>query len=364
MTAAVPAPGEPVRDLDDLAALRRADPEGMLQRVAGSAADARAGYEAGRSVEGLPLIDDISAIVVCGMGGSAVAGDLVRSVFRDRLPVPLEVIRGPLLPAYVGRQTLVVCSSYSGNTAETLACFDEAIARGARVLTITGGGVLGERAAALDLATTSLPSGYQPRAALGHLAFGLLGMLETAGWLPATLGADVDETVRVLERLAAALGPEANGSANIAKQLAAAIGRRVPVIWGAEGIGSVAAMRWKTQMNENAKVPAFSAALPELDHNEVVGWTVGTGADFFLIPLRVAGEHPEIEPRFPLSIDIAEAAGLRSQSIVATGASALAQLCSLVLTGDFTSVYLGLLRGFDPTPVVVIDELKATLART
>ncbi|MEX0988740.1 MAG: bifunctional phosphoglucose/phosphomannose isomerase [Actinomycetota bacterium] len=361
MTAPVPAPGEPVGDLDDLEALRAADPSGMLDRVTQLPADARAGYAAGRAVEGLPMIDDVSSIVVCGMGGSAVAGDLVRSVFRDRLTVPFEVVRGPQLPAYVGHHSLVVCSSYSGNTAETLSCFSEAQERGARVLAITSGGRLGAAAGNLGVATTALPPGYQPRAALGQLAFGLLGMLEEAGWLPSTLEADVEETARVLEGLAARLGPTATGETNLAKDLARRIGRRTPVIWGAEDIGSVAAMRWKTQMNENGKTPAFSSALPELDHNEVVGWTAGTGDGFFLIGLRVADEHPEVAPRFPLSIDIAEGAGLVTEEIVATGATALSQLCSLILTGDFASVYLGILRGFDPTPVEVIDRLKASL---
>lgn len=334
----------------------------MLDRVVGLPADAAAGYAAGRAIEGLPSIEGVTAVVVCGMGGSAVAGDVVRSVFRDRLSVPFEVIRSPELPAYVGRQSLVVCSSYSGTTSETLACFDEAVERGARVVAITSGGELAARATELGLATTVLPSGYQPRAALGHLAFGLLGILEAAGWLPSTLGADVGETVRVLEALAARLGPAAPEGSNLAKQLARAIGSRVPVIWGAEGIGAVAAMRWKAQMNENAKVPAFSSALPELDHNEVVGWTARTGTGFFLIPLRVSDEHPAVQPRFAPSIEIARGAGLPSEEIVATGASSLSQLCSLVLTGDFVSVYLGLLRGFDPTPVVAIDGLKRALA--
>ena len=336
----------------------------MLETVGALAAHARSGYGAGRGVaddNDLPVIDGVTSIAFCGMGGSAVAGDVASSLYRDRLTMPFETIRGPELPAYVGRQTLVVCSSYSGDTAETLSCFEEAVVRGARVLAITSGGTLAARAAELGHATTPLPPGFQPRAAIGHLAFGLLGMLEATGLLP-TLEGDVEETARVLESLAARMGHEAVGEGNLAKELARRIGSRIPIIWGAQGVGSVAAMRWKCQMNENGKVPAFSSALPELDHNEVVGWVPGVGTDFFLIPLRLQPEHPEIARRFPLSIDIAASAGIEVEEIVAVGASPLSQMFSLILTGDFVSVYLGILRGFDPTPVEAIVRLKAALA--
>lgn len=336
----------------------------MLATVGALAEHVRSGYRAGRGAAedtALPVIDDVTSIVFCGMGGSAVAGDIVGSLYRDRLTMPFETIRSPELPAYVGRRTLVVCSSYSGNTAETLACFEEAVVRGARVLAITSGGTLGARTRQLGFATTPLPPGFQPRAAIGHLVFGLLGLLERTGLLPPLEG-EVEETARVLEGLRTRLGPEAAGEGNLAKDLARRIGSRVPVIWGAQGVGSVAAMRWKTQLNENGKVPAFSSALPELDHNEVVGWTPGVGTGFFLIPLRLDGEHPDIARRFPLSIDIVQAAGVEVEEIMAVGASPLSQLFSLVLTGDYVSAYLGILRGFDPTPVEVIDRLKAALA--
>ena len=295
------------------------------------------------------------------MGGSAVAGDVLRTVFRDRLGVPVDVNRSPLLPAYAGPQTLVVISSYSGNTSETLSAFREAVRRGCRLLIISGGGTLVQEAGEANAPVVPVPPGFQPRAALGHLGFAALGALETMGLLP-PLADDVDETVKVLEGLAQRLGPEAATEGNPAKLLADLIGDRVPVIWGAEGIGAVAAMRWKTQMNENGKVPAFFSAMSELDHNEVVGWTVPYGQRFSLVALRHDGEHPEIAARFELSYDIARAAGVESEEVRASGRSNLARLMSLILAGDFTSVYVGLRRGVDPTPVAVIDHLKASLA--
>jgi glucose/mannose-6-phosphate isomerase len=172
----------------------------------------------------------------------------------------------------------------------------------------------------------------------------------------------VDETVEELGALAQRMGPAVTPDANPAKALAGLIGDRVPVIWGAEGIGSVAAMRWKTQMNENGKAPAFWSSMSELDHNEVVGWTSPYGHHFSLVALRHDGEPPEIAARFKLSYDIAETAGVEVEEVKAAGRSPLARLMSLILAGDFTSVYVGLRRGVNPTPVEVIDHLKASLA--
>jgi glucose/mannose-6-phosphate isomerase len=295
------------------------------------------------------------------MGGSAVAGDVLRGAFRESLRVPVEVNRSPLLPAYAGPDTLVVISSYSGNTSETLSSFREAVTRGCRLLAVSGGGTLVQEAEEAGAPVVPVPPGFQPRAALGHLGFAALGALETMDLLP-PIGDDVSETVKELETLAQRMGPEAPSDRNPAKALAGLIGDRVPVIWGAEGIGSVAAMRWKTQMNENGKVPAFFSSMSELDHNEMVGWTVPYGQRFSLVALRHDGEHPEVAARFKLSYDIARAAGVEIEEVTAAGDSNLARLMSLILAGDFTSVYVGLRRGVDPTPVAVIDHLKASLA--
>ena len=206
-----------------------------------------------------------------------------------------------------------------------------------------------------------VPGGFQPRAALGHLGFASLGALEAMGLLP-DLTDDVEETVAELEALVERLGPDVPAERNPAKALAERIGDRVPIVWGAEGIGSVAAMRWKTQLNENGKVPAFWSAMSELDHNEVVGWIAPAGHPFSLIALRHDGEHPEIAERFPLSYRIARDAGMENAEVRAAGRTQLARLMSLVIVGDYTSVYVGLRRGVDPTPVEVLVRLKADLA--
>ena len=347
-------------DLDDLGALRAGDPGGMLAAVSTLPADCRAGYVAGLAVADLPDVDDVTSIAFCGMGGSAVAGDVLRSLYRERLGVPLDVHRSPSLPAYCGPRTLVIASSYSGSTGETLVCFREAMARGCRIIAISSGGRLASEAREGGYAIVPAPPRSMPRAALGHLAFGVVGALEAVGLIPGA-AADVEETVAELTALAARLGPAVPRSSNDAKELAWQLGDRVPVIWGADGIGVVAAARWKTQCNENGKIPAWSSALPELDHNEVVGWTRPAGERFMVIALRHEGEHPDVAARFRLSLDLARDAGAATAEEWAAGRSALARLFSLILMGDFTSCYAGLLRGVDPTPVPAIERLKAAL---
>jgi glucose/mannose-6-phosphate isomerase len=348
--------------LDDERALREGDPGGMLEAIAGLPRHCREGYELGRTAAELPSGEGVTAIAFCGMGGSAVAGDVLRSLYADRLRIPVVVVRTPELPEWCGPHSLVVVSSYSGDTAETLACFEQAVRRGSRIVAVTSGGTLARRAAELGLAVVTVPGGSQPRAALGYLALGCLGALETVGLLP-SVGPELDEAARELEALAAQLAPGVPTDINPAKQLVEAIGERVPVIWGAEGIGSVVASRWKTQCNENGKVPAWAASLPELDHNEVVGWSTDRGRGFFLVALRHEGEHSEIAPRFPLSVQIATDAGVDAQEVWARGRSSLSRLLTMIMIGDFTATYLGLARGADPSEIDVITRLKTALAK-
>ncbi|MCA1727800.1 MAG: bifunctional phosphoglucose/phosphomannose isomerase [Actinobacteria bacterium] len=339
------------------------DPQRMLDAVLSLPEHCRRGYAVGRETPGLPSGDGVTTITVYGMGGSGVSGDLVRSLFRERLAIPIDVVKGPVLPEYCQKDTLVVCSSYSGETAETLSCFEEAARRGCRALAISTGGTLAARAEEASIPLVRIPAEVPvPRAALGFLAFGLLGALEAIGIVP-PLESEVQHTVRVLADLAGGFRPDADGvTGNRAAALAESIGDRHPVIWGADGIGAVAAGRWKTQMNENAKVAAWASVLPELDHNEVVGWSAGQGERFFVIALRHEEEHPDVAARFPVSLQIASESGAGHEEVHAEGASPLARLLSLIMTGDATSVYLAYLRGVDPTPIEAIDRIKAALA--
>jgi glucose/mannose-6-phosphate isomerase len=348
-------------DLDDVAAVRAVDAGDMLGAIAGLGSHCRDAYAAGTGTAELPDLSDVSAVVVCGMGGSAVAGDVLRSVFRGRLGVPVEVNRSSELPEHAGVHTLVVASSYSGNTSETLSAFRAATRRGCRAIAVTSGGILASEAADHGVPVIGVPGGFQPRAALGWLAFAMLGALEAAGLLP-QLADDVSEAADLADRRAAACGADVPTAENPAKGLALALGDRVPVVWGAEGIGAVAAARWKTQFNENGKVPAWSSSMSELDHNEVVGWTEPYGRDHMVIALRHDGEDPETAERFPLSLEIAARAGVAVEEVRTHARSALARLLDLIARGDHASAYVGIRRGLDPSPVEVIQRLKAALA--
>jgi glucose/mannose-6-phosphate isomerase len=347
-------------DLDDREAVRAGDPVDMLGTVAALGSQCRQGYANGAGAQALPDLGDVREVVVCGMGGSAVAGDVLRSVFRDRLGVPVEVNRSPELPEHAGIHTLVLASSYSGNTSETLAAFAEAVRRGCRAIAVTSGGTLRDEALEHGVPVVGVPGGFQPRAALGWLAFTAMGALEAAGLLP-PMETDVAETIEVIEERSASSGPGVRSADNPAKQLALGIGDRVPVVWGSEGIGAVAAARWKTQMNENGKIPAWWASMSELDHNEVVGWTEPYGRSYAVIALRHEGEDAETAARFPLSLEIAGDAGATTHEVRATGRSSLARLLSLIVVGDHVSTYVAIRRGIDPTPVEVIQRLKAAL---
>ena len=347
-------------DLDDVRAIRAVDGSDMLGAIAGLSGDCRSAYDSA-AAQDLPLADGVRSVIVCGMGGSAMSGELVRAAFVDRMVLPVQVNRGHALPAFAGTHTLVVGCSYSGDTAETLSAFTEAVSRGCRLLAITAGGQLSHVAEEAGAPRVPMPAGFQPRAALGHLGFGLIGALQTMGLLP-VLETEVAESVSELERLASQMSAEMPSEANPAKRLAALIADKVPVIWGAGAIGEVAAMRWKTQMNENGKVPAFASAMSELDHNEVVGWTKPYGSGFTLISLRHDGEHPQDAARFPLSYQIARDAGVATQEVRAGGRSSLERLMGLIVMGDFVSTYLAIRRGIDPTPVEAISRLKSALS--
>ena len=348
-------------DLDDVQALRAVDASDMLDTVARLGEHARAGYALGSGVRPIPALDGITAVTYCGMGSSAVAGDAVRALFGSRLPVPVDVNRGPELPGYCASDTFVVAASYSGDTAETLEAFRTALARGCPVLALTSGGALASEAEAAGMPVVRVPGGLMPRASFGYFLFGLLGALEAAGLVP-PVGHDVEEAVAEFDRLASELAPDRPSSSNAAKQLAASVDDRAGVFWGADGVGAIAAHRWRTQWNENAKLPAFASTMPELDHNEVVGWADATGRCFAVVALRHDTERPDVAARFGPSLEIARAAKAQVAEVRASGTTPLAQLCSLVILGDFTATYVGLMRGIDPSPIEAIVRLKAAIA--
>ncbi|MDP1808509.1 MAG: bifunctional phosphoglucose/phosphomannose isomerase [Actinomycetota bacterium] len=350
-------------NLDDIASVAATDRAGMLDEMAGFGDQCEQAVDIARRAQ-LPIEPSgIANIVVLGMGGSGISGDVCRVLFDDVLTVPLQVNRHYRLPAYVGPGTLVLAVSYSGNTEETLAALDEAGQRGAKAVCVSSGGKISQMAKDKGLPLVQIPAGLQPRAALGYLSLPPAVVLERLGLVP-DLTAAVTEAVNLLHHQSARLRPQEPESSNPAKQLARRLLGRLPVIYGSEGVTSLAAFRFKCQINENAKQPANWNLLPELDHNEITGWQCleDISRRFHLIFLRDAEEHPQVKKRVEVTRDLIIDQFCGADEFWSSGASKLARLLSLVYLGDFTSAYLALLNGVDPSPVERIELLKKRLA--
>jgi glucose/mannose-6-phosphate isomerase len=305
--------------------------------------------------------DAPGGLVVAGMGGSAIGGQLAREALGDRASRPIVLARGYALPAWTTPDTMVLCSSYSGNTEETLAVYEAAGALGAQRVVATTGGKLAEMARDDGVAVIPLPGGFQPRSAV---AYSMVVALETA-WLCGAgerLHAEIDVAAAHVEHIVEMWGPDAPPDC-LAKELARGLHGTIPQIAGS-GLTSPIAYRWKTQINENAKLPCFSHELPELDHNEIEGWqgAVELGR-FSAVFLDDSDLHPRIRQRIELTRGLIEAAAASTYRVESIGQNRTERLISLVLLGDLVSVYLAVLRDVDPTPVPTLDRLKSALAR-
>jgi glucose/mannose-6-phosphate isomerase len=333
----------------------------MLGHLAGLGGQLERGFVAARETADLPAGVSVRNVVVCGMGGSGIAGDVLRSLYQDRSRVPIIVSKGYVLPEFVGRDTIVVALSFSGDTDETLMAFDDAVRIGARVVAVSAGGELKVRAEEEGVPHVAIPSDVAvPRAALGYLAAAPIGILDAAQVIP-TASAAIAETGAALRVQVAALGPDRPAAENDAKSLAAWVGARTALVWAPEGIGETAALRWKNQLNENAKVPAFVGTLPELDHNEIEGWSAGRGEGFALVVLRPAHEAGWVARRVAATLAALGGSGVDVREVRGREGSPMTRLFSLIALGDYVSVYLAILRGVDPTPVPVLTKLKDDL---
>jgi glucose/mannose-6-phosphate isomerase len=310
---------------------------------------------------GAAPVDASGGLIVAGMGGSATGGRLALGALGPRLKRPLMVADGYALPGWAGPQTLVLCSSYSGTTEETLSAYDDAVERGAPRLVATTGGPLAERARRDGVPVIPLPGGFQPRAAVGYSLVCALEAAALAGAAP-SLHAELEAAAALAESLAAEWGPDGPEDGE-AKALARALHGTIPVIGGAE-LAASAAYRWKCQVNENAALPAFSFALPEAGHNEIVGWAAARELGrFSCVLLEDPQAHERNRLRARLTSELAAAGADVVERVSARGESRLERLVSLVLLGDLVSIYLAVLRGADPVEIEAIDTLKSELAR-
>ena len=344
--------------LDDVQEIRALDPSNMLQHVGALARQVR---DARALTEGLALSDRHRAarqVVVVGMGGSAIGGDLAAAAVKESARVPVIVVRDYTLPAWVDESTMVVGSSYSGNTEETLSAFHQAHDRGCPLVAVTTNGELARLADRWQVPLVRFGYPSQPRAALGYLLVAMLGVLRAAGLAP-DLAAGIDEGLALIEEQAVALAPDVPRAENRAKQLAAELAGSVPVIVGAGPLAPVAS-RWKTQINENSKGWAYAEVLPEMNHNALSGIHFPEQAAGMLrvLFLQASGLHPRVALRLDLTRQIMEVRGVRCLEVPVPGESQVAQILAAVHLGDYASTYLALIYGEDPTAIGDITGLK------
>jgi len=302
-------------------------------------------------------------IVVAGMGGSAIGGEIFKDWLLDELPIPVEVCRDYTIPAYANKRTLFFANSYSGNTEETLSAFLKAVHRKCITITITSGGHLLSFSKELQVPYIRIPSQLPPRVAIPYLFFSLPILMKRMNILP-SLDKELQEAIQVLKKVGAENSPKIATENNPAKKLALELVETIPVIYGFRQYQSIA-HRLKTQFNENSKVPSKHDVFPELNHNETVGWEAHDmlTKSYSIVLIRDPDEPPEIRPRIEITKSSVLNKAKKVLEIHARGEGKLAKMFSVLSVGDFASVYLAILQGVDPTPVKIIDEVKRELGK-
>jgi glucose/mannose-6-phosphate isomerase len=350
-------------DLDDPALLRRQDPGGMGRLIAELPEAVASAWQAALAFQLPAEFRSVNSVVIAGMGGSSIGGDLVRSLAEAESPAPVVVQRGYDLPGFAGKDTLVIAVSHSGGTEETLSQAAEAASRGCKLLALTSGGALPGKVKSAGGTVFAFSYPAQPRAALAYLFVPLVAFFGQLGFLR-DRSSEVEEAVQVLRQLQAELAAETPASNNMAKRLAQAIEGRAPVVYGG-GMMAEVAHRWKTQFNENSKAWAAYEQFPELNHNAVVGYERPTTFldHVVVLLLETSHEHPRVAVRERVTEALLDMGGVRHLRIPAHGRGAIAQMLSAILIGDYVSYYLAQLYQVDPTPIAAIDHLKGELAR-
>lgn len=348
--------------IESVERIRQADPGNMLDRIKDLPAQVRDAWKIAKAAQIPPAYADVRNITVTGMGGSAIGGDLAAALMAGELKIPMNVHRDYGLPAYVGRDSLVIASSYSGNTEETLSAFEEAQKRGAKVLVLTTGGKISELAKSANYPTVTFSYKAQPRAALGYSLGLVLGCLTRLGFVR-DLSGDVDAALADLAKLEERVHEGAR--TNDAKKMATELFGRIIFAYGA-GVLGVMARRVKGQWNENAKNWSAFDVMSELNHNAVVGFThppIARDALTVLL-LRSDRDNPRHKIRFDVTAELLDRAGVHHKTLTFDGQSMLSEVLQMTMFTDYVSFYLALLNGADPSEVRSIDHLKDRLAKS
>lgn len=303
-------------------------------------------------------------IVVLGMGGSAIGGDLLSNYLYDELSIPIVVIRGYNIPKFVGQDSLVFAVSYSGNTEETISALSKCLEVGAKVIALSSGGWFEALSQDYNFPLIKVPSGIQPRAALGYLFFPLLKVLEKLNLIRERTE-ETEEMINILQELSVEYGSKSLTEYNFAKQITLSLYQYLPLIYGSEGLFAAVTMRWKTQINENSKWPCFWNVFSELDHNEIVGYEIRNQLNrkAKIVYLQDQEGNPRIRQRYEITKKIIDQKVAEFILCPSKGKNKLARMFSLIYLGDLVSCYLAILNQVDPSPVACIENLKKELAK-
>ncbi len=348
--------------LDQPEKVKKIDKSGMLSHLMKTPDYCRDAINRGKQVK-VPEKVKPKNILIAGMGGSAIGGEILQDWLRDKFPIPLEICKDYSLPAYANKDTLFFANSYSGNTEETLSAFLDAVRRKCVTIAITSGGHLLSFSKELQVPQVTIPRQLPSRVAIPYLFFPLPVLMERMGLLP-SVEEELQEAIQVLEKVGEENSPKIPTEDNTAKKSALELVETIPTIYGFRQYQSVA-HRLKTQFNENSKVPSKHDVFPELNHNETVGWEAPEllTKNYSVILIRDPDEPPEIRHRIETTKSLVLHKARKVLEIYARGERKLAKMFSVLRVGDFTSVYLAILQGVDPTPVKIIDEVKRELGK-
>ncbi|MBU2636461.1 MAG: bifunctional phosphoglucose/phosphomannose isomerase [Bacteroidetes bacterium] len=343
--------------------LKQYDKSNMFNLLAGFPLQIEDAVSVGKKAKVKLKKSVIKNIVVSGLGGSAIGGDLIRTYLAAEIKIPFLVNRHYFLPEFVNGNSLVIISSYSGDTEETISAHKEAIKRGAQVLCITSGGETERLAKKNNQSLIKIPTGYPPRAALGYAFFPLLVILGNLGLIK-DRSKDIEETIAFLKKKSKRYS-DLNSQTNEALSFAKTLSGKLPIVYSSADVFDSVNLRWRGQLCENSKILAFGHTLPEMNHNELVGWKVliEQMADMMVIFLRDKGDYKRVQLRMKIMEGIVKEYASNVVNIYSEGNSLLTRMFSLIFLGDWISYYLAILNKVDPTPVKVIDYLKAELAK-
>jgi glucose/mannose-6-phosphate isomerase len=350
-------------NLDDLSVYKKIDTLDMLGQLYGLPQQCQEAWQKALEFKLPEDYKDIDKIVILGMGGSAIAGDLLKSLLSRAIKQCIHVNREYTVPSFIDEKTLVIACSYSGNTEETLAAFNKILEQKCKKLAITGGGKLKKIAESAQVPVFVIEHRSPPRAALGYGLMPLIAFLRNLDVIKTKMF-DIPAMIDTLNQLMASWRLEISQQSNIAKKIALGIHGKITIIYGDELIGE-AGHRWKTQMNENAKSWAFYEMLPELNHNSVVGYQFPPeiAPMLYVVFLRTANANDRTLFRYQLTSELLQRNKIDFTVVDAAGGDNLSRLMSMVYLGDWVSYYLAILNEIDPTPVTAIDYLKEMLSK-